>query len=103
MSSGRRRADKAPKPSALPYLAWLVVGAVACVTAWFFLVGAAINFGRAARSGQTLAWAFTSVATLGAIGCLLLMFVLLARFGRAVGVTSEYKGRRSSGGRRSAR
>jgi hypothetical protein len=77
-------------------LVGLVVGSLACVVAWFFLVKAAIDFGRAAAGGQSLAWGFTVVATLGAIGCLLLMFVLVARMLRRLGFSSEYKGRRSS-------
>ena len=74
----------------------LVVSSLVCVGAWFFLVKAAIDFGRAAADGRTLAWGFTVIATLGAIGCLLLMFVLVARMSRHLGFSSEYKGRRSS-------
>ena len=76
----------------------LIVGALAAGAAWFFLVRAAIDFGRLARGGDQLAWAFTAGATIGATLCLLLMFVLAARFLVAVGL-SEYKPRRSSGRR----
>ena len=77
----------------------LVVGALAAGAAWFFLVRAAIDFGRLARGGDPVAWAFTAGATIGATLCLLLMFVLTARVLVAVGLLSEYKPRRSSGRR----
>jgi hypothetical protein len=75
-------------------------GSLGCGLAWVFLVRAAIEFGRLARDGQSLAWAFTAAATVGATACLLLMFVLAARVLVTVGVLSEYKGRRSAGRRR---
>jgi hypothetical protein len=74
-------------------------GSLGCGLAWVFLVRAAIEFGRLARDGQSLAWAFTAAATVGATACLLLMFVLAARVLVTVGVLSEYKGRRSAGRR----
>jgi hypothetical protein len=64
-----------------------------------FLVNAAIDFGRTARGGDGTAWLFTGAATLGAILCLLLLFVLGARLLTALGLVSEYKPRRSSGRR----
>ena len=114
VTTGRRRAEK-PKRSgrgALPYLTALVAlvaGAVASGFAWYFLVRAAVDFGHAARGGQTAAWAFTGAATLGAIGCMLLMFVLLARTSRTAGTMRASraarvsKPQRSAGGRRAAR
>lgn len=77
----------------------LSLGAVASGIAWGFLVKAAIDFGRLARGGDEVAWAFTAAATIGATLCLLLLFVLVARVLVAVGLVSEYKPRRSSGRR----
>ena len=78
----------------------LVLGAIASGVAWVFLVNAAIDFGRLARGGDGIAWFFTAAATVGATVCLLLLFVLGARVLVMLGLLSEYKPRRSSGGRR---
>lgn len=80
-------------------LAALVLGAVASGVAWYFLVGAAIEFGRLARRGQSEAWVFTGAATLGATVCLLLVLVLGARALTALGILSDYRPRRASGKR----
>ena len=103
-SNGRRRAEKPQRSGGgeLPYLAWIAVGALGCAGAWYFLVRAAIDFGHAALGGRTVAWAFTLGATVGAIACLLLMFALVARLGRVFGLL-DGSGRKSTGGRRSAR
>lgn len=84
MSGGRRRAERAPGSGrVLPVLA-LAAGSVVAAAAWLFLVRAAIDFGRAARSGQGASgWAFTVGASLGAVVCLLLLFTLASRL-RAV-------------------
>lgn len=80
----------------------LGLGVLLSGVAWAFLVRAAIDFGRAARDGRGAAWAVCGAATLGATACLLLLFVLVARIGRALGVgqRERYEPRRSSGGRR---
>jgi uncharacterized membrane protein YecN with MAPEG domain len=98
VTTGKRRADKRKHaPRAL--LAVLAVGALGSGVAWYFLVGAAIEFGRVARRGQSEAWLFTGAATLGAVVCLMLLFVLAARVLAALGLVSEYKPRRSAGKR----
>ena len=99
VSEGRRRAVKRRRPVRRPLLAGLVLGALVCGVAWFFLVRAAIDFGRLARDGESLAWAFTVAATIGATACLLLMFILLTRFLMALGLVSEYRPRRAAGRR----
>lgn len=101
MSGGRRRAEKPQKRGGgeVARLVRLGVGLVVCAGAWVFLVSAAIDFGQAARSGTTLAWVFTAVATVGAIGCLLLVFMVAARLARALGYFAEYQGRRTGGKR----
>ena len=99
VNEGRRRAARRRRPVRRPLLVGLGVGAVACGVAWFFLVRAAIDFGRLARDGETIAWAFTVAATVGATACLLLMFILVMRLLMAVGLVSEYRPRRSSGRR----
>ena len=101
MSQGRRRAAKVKGPSKLPYRVGLILGAVAAGVAWFFLVRAAIVFGRVARTGDSTAWIFTGAATIGATACLLLLFVLLARMLVSFGLINGYKPRRSAGHRAS--
>lgn len=117
-SPGRRRAEKPRRsgPGPLPYLLAVGAGVILCVAAWVVLVLAAISFGHLAREGQLLAWAFTGGATVGAIGCLLLMFSLVARAQKrlagvrvdrpkkvSVAPRDRPQPRRSSGGRRAAR
>jgi hypothetical protein len=99
VSEGRRRAVKRRRPVRRPLLAGLVLGALVCGVAWFFLVRAAIDFGRLARDGESVAWAFTVAATIGATACLLLMFILLTRVLIALGLVSEYRPRRAAGRR----
>jgi hypothetical protein len=99
VSEGRRRAEKKKAPNRRPILVALTLAALGSGLAWLFLVRAAIAFGRLARDGQDLAWAFTLAASVGATACLLLMFVLGARVLVALGILSEYKGRRSAGRR----
>lgn len=73
-------------PGRLPRVLMLLVGALAAVAAWVFLVRAAISFGLAARDGQGMTgWLFTAGATMGAIACLLLVFTLAARLWSMVG------------------
>ena len=90
---------KRRRPVRRPLLAGLVLGALVCGVAWFFLVRAAIDFGRLARDGESVAWAFTVAATIGATACLLLMFILLTRVLMALGLVSEYRPRRAAGRR----
>lgn len=99
VSEGRRRAVKRRRPVRRPLLAGLALGALVCGVAWFFLVRAAIDFGRLARDGESVAWAFTVAATIGATACLLLMFILLTRVLMALGLVSEYRPRRAAGRR----
>jgi hypothetical protein len=99
VSEGRRRAEKKSDPGRRFPLLLLLAGALASGVAWIFLVNAAIDFGRLARSGDQTAWIFTAAATIGATVCMLLLFVLGARVLVSLGLVSEYKPRRSSGRR----
>lgn len=54
----------------------LALGITATLVAWGFLVWAAIDFGAQARDGETPAWAFVALATLGATACLFVTLIL---------------------------
>ncbi|PKH37555.1 hypothetical protein CXG46_19135 [Nocardioides alpinus] len=79
--------------------------------AWGYLVYAAIDFGTAAReSSAGSTWAFMALASLGAIACLFVGFLLVARLMRALGVTTDPESASDSdptprpvGGKRAAR
>lgn len=95
VTTGKRRAETRKKtPRTL--VVGLALGALLSGVVWYFLVGAAIEFGRLARRGQSEAWLYTGAATLGAAICLMLLFVLGARVLVALGLVSEYKPRRSA-------
>ena len=80
-----------------------------CVVAWGYLVYAAIDFGTAARGGSgSSAWLFMGLACLGAIACLFVGLLLVARLMRALGITSpppasSDEAPRPVGGKRAAR
>jgi hypothetical protein len=115
--AGKRRAEPAPKPPATERSAsggrpWakllpLALGVTLCVVAWGYLVYAAIDFGATARGGETRAWWFLAVASLGAVVCLFVGLLLVARLMRLVGVTktedAELSPPRPIGGKRAAR
>lgn len=57
-----------------------LLGVLAAAAAWWFLVRAAVLFGRSAvQDGAVAGWAFTGLASVGAALCLMLVFLLLAR------------------------
>lgn len=93
-----------------PVLLVLALGITLCVVAWGYLVYAAIDFGSAARhEGESSAWAYLAVAAVGAVACLFLGLMLVARFTRALGLTGspDPKPKRDpsvpKGGKRAAR
>ena len=84
--------DEAPKTEAAlsPGLLLLAVGVTLAVVAWGYLVYAAIDFGSAARGGEPRAWAFLGLAALGAVACLFVGLMLIARLLRKLGITSDH-------------
>lgn len=85
MSQGKR-AGARPKRQFRPALLLLALGITAAVVAWGYLVSAAIDFGTRARGGDGGAWAFLGLAALGAVMCLFLGLLLVARIGRVLGL-----------------
>jgi hypothetical protein len=115
--AGKRRAEPAPQEPAgkgagsggRPWakLLPLALGVTLCVVAWGYLVYAAIDFGATARGGEPRAWWFLAMASLGAVVCLFVGLLLVARLMRLVGVTrtedAEPAPPRPIGGKRAAR
>jgi len=108
--AGSRKGQWTPITEALV----LAVAVTAAVVAWGYLVYLAIDFGTSARSGESQAWWYLGIASLGAVLCLFLGLVLVARLLRALGITegitepptepsSAYAPPRTPGGRRAAR
>ncbi len=58
------------------------------IVAWGYLVYLAIDFGTSARGGESRAWWFLGLSSLGAVLCLFLGLVLVARLLRALGITA---------------
>jgi hypothetical protein len=86
VASGKRVAERR-KARFRPALALLALGVTICVVAWGYLVYAAIDFGAEARGGDDRAWLFLGLASLGAVACLFVGLMLIARLLRALGIT----------------
>ena len=76
------------KRSFRPALALLALGVTLSVVAWGYLVWAAVDFGAEARGGNGDAWKFLVLASIGAVACLFLGLMLIARLLRALGITN---------------
>ena len=84
---GSRRAAR-PKRAFQPVLLLLALGVTACIVAWGYLVVAAIDFGTTARNGERAAWWFLALASVGAVACLFVGLMLIARILRRLGITT---------------
>lgn len=112
--AGSRRGPR-PKKSFRPVLLVLAAGITLAVVAWGYLVYAAIDFGSSARGGDSTAWWFLVLASVGAVACLFFGLMLVARLLRRLGITKapelpaaaaggdEPEPPRPIGGRRAAR
>lgn len=89
VSAGRRVASRRQRPRGRlrPGLLLPAVGVTLTVVAWGYLVYAAVDFGAAARAGETRAWWYLALASLGAVACLFTAMMLLARLLRGLGIT----------------
>ncbi|MGB0102268.1 MAG: hypothetical protein WBP61_18460 [Nocardioides sp.] len=85
--AGSRRGPRA-KRRFQPALLLLALGITGCVIAWGYLVYAAIEFGSTARGGESSAWWLLALAALGAVACLFVGLMLLARAARRLGLTN---------------
>ena len=89
--AGKRSATR--KGSKQPFrfridVALLAALVTAAVVAWGFLVWFAIDFGTRARGGESGAWWLMAATGVGAVACLFVALMLLARLARALGLTS---------------
>lgn len=89
----------------MPRLLVLAVGVTATLVAWGFLVWAAIDFGGQARSGEPVAWALLTLATVGAAACLFVTLILGGKVIDALRVREPVQSRVAvpPGGRRARR
>jgi hypothetical protein len=88
VSQSGKRAGPKRKRGVRPALLLLAVGVTAAVVAWGYLVKAAIDFGSTARGGDQDAWMFLAFASLGAVACLFVGLMLVARILRRLGITN---------------
>ena len=100
----RLEEPKPPGRSSTAAMLFLALGITAAIVAWGYLVYLAIDFGTAARDGDSRGWAFLALATVGAIACLFLALTLGSR------LVARYRANatppappRPPGGRRAAR
>lgn len=85
--AGTRRAPRR-RTRFQPALLLLALGITGCIVAWGYLVYAAIDFGSTARGGDPTAWWFLALASAGAVACLFIGLMLVARALRRLGITS---------------
>lgn len=101
--AGSRRGAKPPRRTRPAVLA-SAVGITLAVVAWGYLVWSAIDFGSQARDGESRAWWFLGLAALGAVACLFVGLMLLARLAQALRQPSApTSAPRGGGGKRAAR
>ncbi|GAA1958383.1 hypothetical protein GCM10009798_17490 [Nocardioides panacihumi] len=102
--AGSRKGERAPRPArARGRVLAYAVGMTLAVVAWGYLVWAAIDFGSSARDGDGASWWFLALAALGAVACLFVGLMLLARLVRTLGMTTSPTEPPRPGGKRAAR
>ncbi|MEZ5095616.1 MAG: hypothetical protein R2731_05600 [Nocardioides sp.] len=82
---GSRRSAR-PRAGLGPDVLFLASGITLAVVAWGYLVYTAIDFGAQARGGESTAWWFLALASVGAVACLFGALMLVARLARALGL-----------------
>lgn len=90
MAHRGKRVGERRKRTSPPVLLLLALGVTLCVVAWGYLVKAAIDFGTEARGGRPEAWYLLGLASLGAVACLFVGLMLVARVTRHLGITRPH-------------
>lgn len=85
--AGSRRGEK-PKTGFQPFSLVLALGITIAIIAWGYLVYLAILHGQDMRAGDENAWQMVAATGAGAVACLFIGFMLIARLLRLVGVTA---------------
>ena len=85
---GGKRAGPRRQRRFRPAVLLLAFGITVALIAWGYLVKAAIDFGVQGRDGSSQAWTYLGLASLGAVACLFIGLMLVARLLRALGVTA---------------
>ncbi len=89
--AGKRSGSRKGARSAItvrPVIAAYAAAITGAVIAWGYLVFAAIDFGVSARGGNATAWWLLGLASVGAMACMFVALMLVARLTRALGLTS---------------
>ncbi|GAA4682441.1 hypothetical protein [Nocardioides nanhaiensis] len=81
-----KRAGQRRRQGFRPEIALLAAGITLTLVAWGYLVVAAIDVGAAARSGEG-GWGWLALSAVGAVACLFVTLMLVARLLRALGIT----------------
>jgi hypothetical protein len=84
--AGSRRGAK-PKPRLQPIALVMAAGITGAVIAWGYLVYQSILHGQAIRGGASSEWQLTLGYGVGAVACLFVGFMLIARLLRRLGLT----------------
>ncbi|MDP3893738.1 hypothetical protein [Nocardioides sp.] len=85
--AGSRRAARPSRAGKRLRAGVFALGVTLTLVAWGYLVTAAIDFGTSARSGESIAWLFLGLASLGAVGCLFATLMLASRVLQVLGFT----------------
>ncbi|WP_157953086.1 MULTISPECIES: hypothetical protein [Nocardioides] len=86
--AGSRRSTKPSTSFNRPALMF-ALAITGCLVAWGYLVYLAIDFGTSGRAGDSSAWAFLALASLGAVACLFAGLLFVSRLLRALGITKD--------------
>jgi hypothetical protein len=96
-------AEPEQRDHVLRRLLLLALGVTATLVAWGFLVWAAVDFGAQARGGESQAWVFLGLATIGATACLFVTMILGSKLIKTLKGEGPVPEPTAPGGRRAAR
>mgnify|MGYP003485594559 CR=1 FL=1 len=86
--AGSRRGEK-PKARFQPFSLVLALAITVAIIAWGYLVYLSILHGQDMRAGDDNAWQLVAATGIGAVACLFIAFMLIARLMRLIGVSKQ--------------